>query len=243
MNSPRKNRKQNNRILFFAIGIVLVLLLKNILLQGIIIVSGRILEIRSSIIQDASLETLNSRISFLKREVVRLETEAKLAQKGILISRPESIPAFVLGAPPVLPFDTLLLKAGEKDGVRVGDVVVLDHTILGSVSEITGDFSRAILFSSPNKVLQASMGSAHAPIEVSGRGAGSFFARIPAGVPVAVHDIVSLEGAPDFIIGKVVSILPASTPSFQDVSIIAPVSFRDIGLVEILPSRTFPLSF
>ena len=141
-----------------------------------------------------------------------------------MLSREENrkeILASVLLAPPLSPYDTLILDVGMEQDVSVGNLVrTQDGVALGRVTEVFRDFSRAVLLSAPGEKTPVRIGTSAALVEATGVGNGSFEVLLPREFPVAEGDPAVFPGFLPPIIGEVQSV------SFEDVDFLQLVSFR-----------------
>ncbi len=131
---------------------------------------------------------------------------ALLGDTGVAKSAP-SILAGVVARPPESPYDTLVLAAGEKEGVVLGMEAFGDGGVpIGVVSKVESDFSRVTLFSSPGMLTSGSVGHGNLPLTLSGAGAGALTASAARAADVAVGDTVFVPGPGMLPIGSVVRI-------------------------------------
>ncbi len=139
----------------------------------------------------AKVTTLSSLLDF--------PTKGKRDADGIL--------AGVVARPPMSPYDTLVLAAGAKEGVALGQEVYGTGGVpVGVVSSVLTDFSRATLFSAPNMVVHGWVGRANTPLTIEGDGAGVMSASIARSSNVAVGDTVFAPGPGALPIGSVTRI-------------------------------------
>jgi cell shape-determining protein MreC len=81
--------------------------------------------------------------------IARIEDMGKFADPAL----PEGVMAGVLARPPESPYDTLVLSSGLDDGIALGMRVFGPGGVpIGTISQVTADFSRVTLFSSPGVV-------------------------------------------------------------------------------------------
>lgn len=131
---------------------------------------------------------------------------ALLGDTSVAKSAP-SILAGVVARPPESPYDTLVLAAGEKEGVVLGMEAFGDGGVpIGVVSKVDSDFSRVTLFSSPGMLTDGSVGHGNLPLTLTGAGAGSLTASAARAADVAVGDTVFVPGPGMLPIGSVVRI-------------------------------------
>ncbi|MES2994993.1 MAG: rod shape-determining protein MreC [Patescibacteria group bacterium] len=128
----------------------------------------------------------------------------------LLGGRPEasnSILAGVMARPPVSPYDTLVLDAGERAGVRIGASVQGAGGIpLGTIESLADNSSRVLLYSAPGRVTQGWVGENRAPISLEGAGAGAFRTSVPRENAVVVGESVYVAGPGALPIGTVVRV-------------------------------------
>jgi cell shape-determining protein MreC len=123
--------------------------------------------------------------------------------------------AGVVARPPESPYDTLVLAAGENDGITIGMEAFGENGVpLGTVSSVLPNFSRVTLFSAPHTATYGWIGNAHLPITIFGAGAGAMNATMPRSANITVGDVVFVPGPGALPIGKVARIdEDASSPS------------------------------
>ncbi len=143
----------------------------------------------------------------------------------------------VLGAvllrPPATPYDTLVIDAGETDGVASGDVVSAGGTIvIGTVSEVYAHAARVTLYSAPGQKYDALLNGS-IPIAVEGQGGGSLFARIPAGTKASVGDIAVLPGIASGLSARVSHVERISGESFITLYFSLSVDIFSLRFVEV----------
>ena len=146
--------------------------------------------------------------------------------------------AGVVARPPASSYDTLVLAAGEDDGVALGmGAFGAGGVPIGVVSSVVADFSRVTLFSSPGIRTNGWVGQAGLPLTLIGEGAGAISATLARRESIAVGDKVFSSGPGRLLVGEIVRIdSDPSTPSMtlrimpvQNPFSIAWVTLRDIG--------------
>ncbi|MBY0473400.1 hypothetical protein K2Q00_03960 [Patescibacteria group bacterium] len=150
----------------------------------------------------------------------------------------ERILAGVLMRPPAIPYDTLLIDAGETEGVHSGDFVSAGGTTrIGTVGEVYGHTSRVILFSAPGQtydaLLHLSSTTQIVPVSMQGQGSGSFVGQVPAGTPVKVGNSIVFPGVASALAGTVSSVLFDPKQSFVTLYARLPVDLVSLRFVEI----------
>lgn len=187
-------------------------------------------------------------------EVARLQTELEekeiqvldrsaLAEENARIKREfdrtpggkTGILAAVLALPPRSLYDTLLLDAGAKTGVREGALIRIGPVALGTIVRVYDDASVAELFSAPGKKtpMYLSHASNTIPVEAEGQGGGTFLVTLPKETPVAPGDSILMAGMRLTLFGTVDSVDSTVTGSFQAVYFHSPVPLSSHRFVEI----------
>lgn len=166
---------------------------------------------------------------------------ALLGSSAVQKNAVPGIIAGVVSRPPETPYDSLLLSSGKKIGVTLGqEVFGMGGVPIGVISSVTDDFSRAILFSSPNMTVHGWIGlHANEPLTILGSGGGTMTAILSRSVGVAVGDTVYAPGPGALPIGVVTRV--DSDPSAPGVTLriqpalnpfsITWVELRDTGKV------------
>lgn len=99
----------------------------------------------------------------------------------------------ILSAPPVSPYDTLLVDAGTEQGVFVGMQAHSQGDFkVGEVTRVWGRTALVSLYSTPNTQLSVTVGSSSIPAVAWGIGGGNLRVILPRGVAVKVGDLISI---------------------------------------------------
>jgi cell shape-determining protein MreC len=192
-----------------------------------------ILSLRNEELADENIALANENQALLQK-VADLESLKGAASK----KTSEGIIAGVIVRPPVSPYDTLVLAAGAKAGVTVGQEAFGPGGVpVGFVSSVLPDFSRVTLFSAPNITLQGWIGRGTISATLFGSGAGTLRASIARSAGVTEGDVVFASGPGMLPIGSVVRVdsdpsSPAVTLQIQsafDLFSVAWVELRDTG--------------
>ncbi len=145
--------------------------------------------------------------------------------------------AGVVVRPPETPYDTLIIDAGESEGVAVGDLVSAGGSMrIGEVEQVFGSTSRVILFSAPGQRYQALlMGDADksTPLSVEGQGAGSLSAQVPAGTRVREGDLVVFPAVFGGLLARVSHVEAEEGESFITIYMRLPVDLFALRYVEV----------
>lgn len=180
------------------------------------------------------------RINMLTIDALRKENERLSRDLDLQVpANIESVPARILVKPPESPYDIITVDAGRTSGVVVGDgVYALGNVYLGIVTATGLSTATVELASNPDKETQAVVFPSDTYITITGQGASSFEAQLPADVEVAVGDRVLTRGRSASVIGIVRDISVRASDSFQIVRIVSPVNVSELGWVSIYRTAT-----
>lgn len=149
--------------------------------------------------------------------------------------KPEGfILAGVLVRPPQAPYDNLIVDAGSEEGVRVGDVVFANDTvILGDVVEVYEHQAKVELYSTAGKKITGFISRTGVEVGVEGRGGGDFEISVPKDAIVNESDIFVTAGVSGYVVASVVAIDSKPTEAFQRVLAQSLASMSQIRWVAI----------
>ncbi len=152
--------------------------------------------------------------------------------------------ARILSAPPVSPYDTLLLDAGEEQGVFVGMQAFSQGDFkVGEVTRVWGRTALVSLYSTTNTQLAVAIGSSSIPSVAWGIGGGNLRVILPRGVAVKVGDLVSIPAiAPEYA-GTVDAIDRPEGSSLEAIYIRLPFDiYKEDWLYLAVPKTITPVS-
>lgn len=144
--------------------------------------------------------------------------------------------AGVLLRPPAVPYDTLVVDAGAREGVVVGSTVAAGGTaVIGSVVEVYDTTSRIRLLSAPGNTYEGTLLLADKtiPLTIEGQGGGSMRAQIPAGSGAVVGNSVVLPGVFGGYVGTVSYVETKSGESFESIYVHLATNPLELRYVEI----------
>lgn len=192
----------------------------------------------------AELITENKRLrfelaSFAARDKEHAALKKENAELKELFGRrakeSKGVLAAVLSKPPIAPYDTLVIDAGEEDGVAVGDYVrAYGEAVIGRVVAVSSATARVKLFSSPGEKFEVIAGKANVSAEAEGLGGGNFRIRLPRGVDVSEGDPIIIPSVSPEAAGVVAVVRFVPTDPFQEVLFKSTVNLFELRWVEIL---------
>lgn len=140
----------------------------------------------------------------------------------------------------------LVLDAGLRDGVRVGQAVIDAGGLLGQVVNVTALQSTVLLVTDPDHAVPVSVARNGVRLVVYGRGRGDRLAleNVPLSSDVKVGDVLVTSGLggrfpPGFSVGTVTALQPDHSRAFL-VGDVAPAAALDRGREVLLLRATAP---
>ncbi|MDO8659613.1 MAG: rod shape-determining protein MreC [Candidatus Parcubacteria bacterium] len=131
-------------------------------------------------------------------------------------------------------YDVLVIDVGEKDGIKVGNLVfVLGNVPIGRVSFVYDNSSKVTLFSNPGEKMQVVLSSRNTFLEIIGRGGGNFEMIMPTDFTPQKGDEVVLPGINTYVVGVVESIISDPRDSFIKIILSSPVNIQEQKFVQI----------
>lgn len=255
-----KNNRNRNRNIFLAgiIAVILIILITTGLFSRgfyrIMVVlsgssSGASLAANSFSSLFASKASLRTENADLRRELSSMS--AALLDRAILVKENAdlkaavhfkletgAISARVLSKPPFTPFDILVVDAGESQGVKIGDRVMIGQTSLGTVTLTSSNSSQVTLRSSSSEQTEAFVGNEALPVTLHGKGGGNFEATLPQGADVKEGDLVfAYYLQTPLYVGSVAKIISEDDATFVTIIVTLPLNLYSLSNVEIIPSQ------
>jgi len=258
VNYPPKNRLRNpylRRILILILIFVLGATLFSLATDVIIAIVSPVWKAENVVVRSlrngvtflnstkALLEentALKEKISSLELRILDLSNnqiqESDLFQ---LIGRAENmdaIVAVVLTHPPQTPYDIIIIDAGSRDSVILGQEVSLpEGPILGTISEVFPRNAKVKLLSSNDEETSAVLERNSVPVTLVGVGGGNFKLTIPQDIEIEKGDRILSLGIVPHLLAIVGDIKVKPTDSFKEVLARSPTNIFTLRLVFVTP--------
>jgi cell shape-determining protein MreC len=178
-----------------------------------------------------SVERLHA--AALERDSLAAERDALAAELHVPGREETTVTATVLLRPPQTAFDSLVLGAGAREGVAIGDPVLAQGMPVGVIVETRGKTSVATLFSAPESRLAVTVGSATA--EAVGQGDGRYSVEVPTQLAPATGTPVLSVAHAGKPIGFVAAVVPGEGEATVEALISLPVDLSRARYLSIDP--------
>ncbi len=169
------------------------------------------------------------------RDLLKAENETL---RELFNRKPEAahfIIADILARPGFFSYDSLVLDVGLHDGVLTGQTVYANEYVpIGTVSNVGGSVSTAVLFSNPGMETPVLIGEGTTtPGMAVGKGGGNFEVRLPRSVTVSEGDPIRLAARSSIVLGTVSAIVNNPSDSFEKALFTLPINIQEITTVLI----------
>jgi len=142
--------------------------------------------------------------------------------------------AGVLSRVGIVPYDTLIIDAGVRERISVGDRVFAGSTVaIGSVAEVFSRTARVELFSAPHTTREGIISGLELPVTVEGQGGGNFSIRVPRGITIDSGTVVREPGIDGGILGVVEHVRAEEEDAFQSILFKLPVNIATLTTVTV----------
>jgi len=191
-------------------------------------------------------ENLESENKILRQKIEKLKIKAallgakekdegKFANFLPKTSGRKYLTASILSRPPQNPYDTLLIDAGSKDGVKEGmTATAYGDVFLGYISEVFGNTSKITLASFPERETNVMLASSSISAMAVGRGGGNFEIILPRSLKVSPGEAVIIPGRHPMLMGIVEKILADFSDPFQKILFRLPVNIQELKYVTLI---------
>lgn len=140
--------------------------------------------------------------------------------------------ARVLTTPDRTFYGTLIIDAGDAEGITVGQIAYAFGSIaLGTISEVRASQSTVELFSAPSRETAGTAEGSATTVSLIGRGAGEFEVRMPRDVHFTVGEFISLQSVHTAVLAKIERIATDPRDPFQRLLAKAPVNLQALKFV------------
>lgn len=180
--------------------------------------------------QVASYEAARIELDQVKQENQLLRTELNYTPTDRSM-----VTAQIIGKPNHSIFNSMVIDAGAKQGVQVGQLVVAHSALgVGQVVAVSDTTATVELFGAPHFDGEVLLSNKGITVPATGKGSGNFEIHIPREVEVADGDLLAFPEDPSVTIGVVKSIIFDPRDPFQTVLARLPVNVQELRFVRVL---------
>jgi hypothetical protein len=166
--------------------------------------------------------------------ISKLLQENEELRRLLSVSDEPRIVAGVIGRPPFLPYDSILLDRGERDGIQAGAVVYMEgERAIGYISRTYTTSSLVTLFSTPGIESTAYIYGPNIYTTLYGIGGGVMRITVPQGIPLHEHDVVVVPSIESGIIGTIKSVVSNPTEPEQSGFVVFDISLQSLHYVGV----------
>ncbi len=141
----------------------------------------------------------------------------------------------ILSRPDQSMFDTIFIALGSHDGVKKGDLVFADDTVvLGSVDDVYPTSARVALYSRAGFSQSAFLSGAQTSVLLQGAGGQNFTVSLPQAISAAVGDTVSVSLANTNVVAEVYGITPDKNQPIKTLFLRSPVNIYKIEWIKLV---------
>lgn len=215
-------------------------------------IGGKVSSFRSYFISKNSLLTNNKnlKLDLDKDKATMANYNSILAEnqslKEILGRKDEKmnmVLSAILSKPNQSPYDTLIIDAGTKQGIKTGNIVfAFGNVPIGRVDFVYENSAKVVLFSNTGEETQAiiSIGSSSVGkigknifIQLIGRGGGNFETILSRDLTLTKGDQAVLPGIVPRVIAIVETVISDPRDSFSKALLVSPVNIQELKFVEV----------
>lgn len=146
----------------------------------------------------------------------------------------ESITAFVIGKPPLTPYDTIMIDIGEAEGVKVGDLVLVGKLLIGDISQVFRGNSSVRIYGKRGEDLNLLLGEKRLVVVGKGLGMGVVKTKVINNQGSFQDQAVRIQHNSGYIFGFVDRVESRMGDQYQDLTIKSPINIFELGSVEVL---------
>lgn len=208
----------------------------------------------SNLTTSSEIKKLSEENKALTKRIVEqknLEADNNALRDQFQTTNPRSVnlvPAQIVGAPGFLPGvsvpESIIINRGEKDGVSVGNAVIVKDNLVGRVTKTSSFLSTVKLITNSTSSFTAKTLETNATGVIKGQGGGEIiFDNVLLSENLKKGDVVLTKGdideqtigfPPNIIVGKITSVSKKPSDLFQRAEVTSLVDFVKMSEVFII---------
>jgi len=173
------------------------------------------------------------KVSNEQTALLQKENEQLKAELGRMVDT-KGVIARVLVTPERSFYDTMILDAGEDEGIQVGQIAyAFDSVAIGTVASVQNRRATVQLFSAPERETAGTAEGSEVAITLIGRGVGEFEVRMPRDVHFSIGELISYQSIDTAVLAKIEKIVTDPRDPFQRLLAKAPVNLAALKFVVV----------
>jgi cell shape-determining protein MreC len=157
--------------------------------------------------------------------------------KEVLGRKNEKTPmtlAAILSKPNQSPYDTLIIDAGQENGIKTGSTVfALGNIPIGRIVETYPNSAKVVLFSNAGEKTTVNISGKNLSAELLGRGGGNFEMIMPKDFTLQAGDQIVLPGINSFVVAITETIISDPRDPFTKALLSSPVNVQALKFVQV----------
>lgn len=171
----------------------------------------------------------------LALQQLRDENDQLKKEVSFVTHNQEVVTVQVLGKPNQSLINSMVIGAGDKQGVHVGQLVTTQGNLgVGTVVGVASQTATVALFGAPQFSGDVLLVNKNITVPATGKGSGNFEIHIPREVAVSDGDLLAFPENPQVVVGVVKSIIFDPRDPFQTVLARAPVNVQELRFVQVV---------
>ena len=195
----------------------------------------------------ATIEELESRLtkhSADQQTINTLLAENRELRRQLGATTSTRTLATVIGRPPQLPYDAILIDKGSTDAVETGAIVYHGNDrAIGVVIDVYPQSALVALVTSPGIESSVFVLGPNIYTTAEGQGGGILQVNVPQGVPLSMGDLVVVPALGSGIYGEIVEIVSVPTEPVQYGYVTTKIPMQHIRAVTVGEAVPEPISF
>lgn len=247
------NKPHTKRIIVVAVSIAIVVVLFRPWLGGVVsFANGTVFSVSNwlynstgtipSYFRDrnklqAEITELKSKIASYdgdRKTLANLQAENQHLFSLVSSSTSPRLLANIIGRPPQLPFDALLIDVGSRDGIREDSIIYINGSqAIGLVARVYPESSLVALASSPGVESSVFVIGPDVYALAEGDGGGILKVSVPQGVPLERGDLVVVPALGSGVYGSIDEVVSIPTEPVQEGFVTIGVPIQSLRAVTV----------
>jgi cell shape-determining protein MreC len=179
-------------------------------------------------------ENSDNQLRMIDYQILKDENNELKSMLGRLPVSNDLVLGNILTKPNNSPYDTIIIDAGQKEGLKDGNQVFANGDIpIGNVAKVYDKTSLVTLYTNPGQKTEGFINGLNASVELIGRGGGNFEMIVPVELQIERGTIIYLPGSTSLDIALIDETISTPTDPFKKVLLSSPVNVQNLKWVEV----------